>query len=327
MAKPLKVAVTGAAGNVGYALAFRLAAGDAFGADREIELSLIEIQPAMQALEGVAMELEDCAFPLLSGIDLNSSPAAGFRDVEWAVLVGAKPRVKGSERSDLIRDNAPLFVEQGRALSANADPGVRVTVVGNPANLNCAVACNAAPGIPDSQFSALTRLDHNRAVSLLARKSGVGTARVRRIAIWGNHSSTQYPCLSHAEIDGRRDWPALQDRDWIRDSLIPQVQDRGASVIAQRGQSSAASAANAVVDHLRDWHGGTPAGDFVSMGIKGRGAYDAPPQVFFSYPVTVADGEVSIVPDLPLDEFDRKMIDASGAELVAELEAVADVLD
>ncbi len=326
MAKPIRVAVTGAAGNVGYALVFRLAAGDVFGPEREIALSLVEIPPAMQALEGVAMELEDCAFPLLSSVRLASDPREGFADASWAVLVGSKPRAKGAERSALIKDNAPLFVTQGQALNNCAAQDVRVTVVGNPANLNCAIACQNAPDIPDSRFTALTRLDHNRTVAQLAARAQVGVNRVRKVAIWGNHSSTQYPCIAHAEIEGHRGWPVFQDTDWVRNVLVPQVQNRGAAIIEQRGQSSAASAAQAVIDHLRDWYRGTPDGEFVSMGLKSRGLYSTPHDVFFSFPVTIAQGEVTVVSDLSLDSYDRCMIDASAEELVKELKTARTVI-
>ena len=326
MTKPIRVAVTGAAGNVGYALVFKLAAGEVFGPEQEIVLTLVEIPLAMQALEGVALELEDCAFPLLSSMKLTSDLRTGFADANWAVLVGSKPRSRGAERSDLIKENAPLFVVQGRALNDFAAENVRTTVVGNPANLNCAVACKNAPDIPNGRFSALTRLDHNRAVAQLAAKAEVGTGQVRKVAIWGNHSSTQYPCVSHAEIDGHRNWPVFRDTDWIRNELIPEVQNRGAAVINRRGQSSAGSAAKAVVDHMRDWHFGTPKGEFVSMGVKGEGIYGTPLDVFFSFPVTITDGEVAIVPDLPLDTFDRSMISASGTELMAEVETANEVI-
>ncbi len=326
MARPIRVAVTGAAGNVGYALIFRLAAGDVFGPEQEIELSLVEIPAAMQALEGVALELEDCAFPLLASVRLASDPRQGFADARWAVLVGSKPRAQGAERSDLIKDNAPLFVTQGQALNDWAAPEVRVTVVGNPANLNCAVACQNAPDIPDSRFTALTRLDHNRTVAQLAAKAQVGMERIRKVAIWGNHSSTQYPCIAHAEIDGHRSWPVFRDEGWIRNVLVPTVQNRGAAIIAKRGQSSAASAAQAVVDHLRDWHLGTPDGELTSMGIKSQGLYGTPRDVFFSFPVTIAHGEVTVVPGLPLDAYDRRMIHASADELVGELETAKEVM-
>ncbi len=320
MAKPIQVAVTGAAGNVGYALVFRLAAGAVFGPEQKIALSLVEIPPAMPALEGVALELEDCAFPLLTSVRLAADPREGFADTSWAVLVGSKPRTQGAERSDLIKDNAPLFVTQGQALNEYAAPDVRITVVGNPANLNCAVACQNAPDIPDSRFTALTRLDHNRTVAQLATKARVSLDRVRKVAIWGNHSTTQYPCIAHAEIDGHRRWPVFRDEDWIRNVLVPTVQNRGAAIIAKRGQSSAASAAQAVVDHMRDWYWGTPAGEFVSMGIRSQGLYGMPPEIFFSFPVTIAHTEVTVVPGLPLDGYDRHMLQTSADELIGELE-------
>lgn len=326
MAKPIRVVVTGAAGNVGYALVFRLAAGDVFGPEQQIALSLVEIPQAMRALEGVALELEDCAFPMLSSVEIYSEPKKGFADARWAILVGSKPRAKGSERNDLIRDNAPLFVVQGRALNDYAAQDVKVTVVGNPANLNCAVACEHAPDIPDAQFSALTRLDHNRTVAQLAAKAKVNITQIGKVAIWGNHSSTQYPCISHAEIEGHRNWPVFRDEAWFRRVLVPDIQNRGAAIIERRGQSSAASAANAVVDHLQDWHWGTPKNEFVSMAIKGGGIYDTPKEVFFSLPVTIANGQVKAMPDLPLNEYDRCMINATGIELVEELKAAKEAI-
>ncbi len=318
MAKPIRVTVTGAAGNVGYALIFHIASGAMFGPDQEVALSLLEIPPALPALEGVILELEDCAFPLLESITMTADARTGFTGAQYALLVGAKPRGQGARRSDLIEANYPIFVEQGQALNAHAADDVRIAVVGNPANLNCLVARHHAPDIPARHFTALTRLDHNRTVGMLARQAGVSPQRVSHVAVWGNHSATQYPCLSHARIDGHRDWPLLADQEWIRNDLIPRVQNRGAEIIEARGQSSAASAALAIVDHVRDWHTGTAPGATTSMGIMSQGQYDTPEGVFFSFPVTVAAGEIQVVAGLDLDEFDRHMIDASGQELVAE---------
>ncbi len=318
MTKPVRVTVTGAAGNVGYALIFHIASGAMFGFHQPVALSLLEIPQALPALEGVVMELEDCAFPLLSAINMTADTRTGFADVQYALLVGAKPRGKGAKRSDLIEANYPIFVEQGRALNAYAANDVRIAVVGNPANLNCLVTRHHARDIPATRFSALTRLDHNRAVGMLARESGVSPERISGVAIWGNHSATQYPCLTHALIDGHRNWPKLSDPKWIREVLIPRVQNRGAEVIAARGQSSAASAALAIVDHVRDWHRGTLEGQSTSMGIMSEGQYDTPKGVFYSFPVTVQAGDIQVVEGLALDEFDRHMINVTGQELVSE---------
>lgn len=325
MTTPIRVTVTGAAGNVGYALIFHIASGAMFGPDQKVALTLLEIPPALPALEGVALELEDCAFPLLESMTMTADVRTGFADVQYALLVGARPRGQGAQRRDLVASNYPIFVEQGQALNAGAADDVRIAVVGNPANLNCLVASAHAPDIPVARFTALTRLDHNRAVGMLARQAGVSPARVSRVAVWGNHSSTQYPCLAHACIDGHRDWPLFADQRWIQDEFIPRVQNRGAEIIDARGQSSAASAALAIVHHVRDWHRGTPTGETTSMGIMSQGQYDTPADVFYSFPVTVADGEIQVVEGLVLDGFDRRMIDASGQELVAERAMIRDL--
>jgi len=326
MQTPIRVAVTGAAGNIGYALTFRIANGDLFGPNQPVILQMLEIPRAMKALAGVAMEMDDCAFPLLADMVLTDDPGIAFRDASWALLVGARPRGKGMKRSDLIAGNAPIFVAQGRALNENAAPDVRVLVVGNPANTNCLLAIGSAPDIPPERFSAMTRLDHNRALGRLAAKAGVPVSSVKRMTIWGNHSSTQYPDAYHAEIAGRPAPEVIGDDAWIRDTFIPQIQRRGTDIIEARGKSSAASAANAAINHVQSWHWGTPRGDWVSMAIPSRGAYDAPEGVVFSFPVTVAQGECTVVEGLELSAFDRERIAATGAELVEERAAVRDLL-
>lgn len=318
MPQPIRITVTGAAGNVGYALSFCIATGSTLGPEQPVDLVLLDIPPMATVLEGVALELEDCALPLLNSLTVSTDPREAFRGTQYALLVGSKPRTKGARRGDLIESNLPIFVSQGQALNECAADDVRIAVVGNPANLNCLLAQRNAPDIPPERFSALTRLDHDRALGLLARHTGVSPRRITNIAIWGNHSATQYPCLQHARIDDHRDWPALRDETWIRETFIPCIQQRGAEVIEKRGQSSAASAANAISNHVRSWHQGTPEGDSVSMAVLSQGEYGTPPGVFFSFPVTIAEGNPRIVPDLPLDEFDRGMIEANGAELVRE---------
>lgn len=326
MNPPIRVAVTGAAGNIGYALVFRIASGDLFGPRQPVILQMLEIPPAMQALEGVVMELNDCAFALLADMVATDDPAVAFRDASWALLVGARPRGKGMERSDLIQVNGPIFVAQGRALNEKAAQDVRVVVVGNPANTNCLIAMHNAPDIPAGRFTAMTRLDHNRAVNQLARRAGVPVGAVKKVTIWGNHSSTQYPDAFHAEIGGRPAPQVIGDDAWIVDTFIPRVQKRGAAVIQARGQSSAASAANAAINHVQSWCGGTPPGDWVSMAIPATGAYDAPGDVIFSYPVTISGGVYTVVEGLELSAFDREKLAATGAELVEEREAVHDLL-
>lgn len=326
MKSPIRVAVTGAAGNVGYALVFRIANGDLFGPGQPVQLQMLEITPAMKALEGVAMELEDCAFPLLAGMTLSDDASVAFKDANWALLVGARPRGKGMERKDLLTLNAAIFVGQGQALNRVAAADVRVVVVGNPANTNCLVAMRNAPDIPPERFTAMTRLDHNRAVSMLARKAGVPVSDVRRMTIWGNHSSTQYPDAFHAQIAGKPAPQVIGDNAWIKETFIPAVQKRGAAIIEARGQSSAASAANAVINHVQDWYRGTPAGDWVSMAILSRGAYGAARDVVFSYPVTIKDGNYHIVEGIELGDFDRERIAQTGAELLEERAMVAEML-
>jgi malate dehydrogenase len=326
MPSPIRVAITGAAGNIGYAIAFRIANGDLFGSDTPVILQMLEIPPAMKALEGVAMELSDCAFPLLVDMVLSDDAATAFDGVNWALLIGARPRSKGMERSDLLEANGAIFGPQGRALNGNAADDVRIVVVGNPANTNALIAKHSAPDIPAERFSAMTRLDHNRAISQLATKAGVPITDVKRVAIWGNHSSTQYPDANHATIGDAPATEVIGDEEWIRKEFIPTVQQRGAAVIEARGQSSAASAANAAINHVQSWYRGTPAGDWVSMSVASTGDYGSPKDVIFSYPVTIAGGKWSVVQGLELSDFDRQMIDATGKELLQEREAVLSML-
>ena len=326
MTTPIRVAVTGAAGNIGYALLFRIANGDLFGPDQPVILQLLEITPAMKALEGVAMELDDCAFPLLADMVLTDDPNTAFKDANWALLVGARPRSKGMERKDLISVNGPIFVTQGKALNDNAASDIRVLVVGNPANTNCLIAMSNAPDIPNERFTAMTRLDHNRAKSQLAHKAGVPVTEVKKVTIWGNHSSTQYPDAYHAEIGGRPAPEVINDDAWIKEVFIPTVQKRGAAIIAARGHSSAASAANAAINHVQSWHHGTPEGDWVSMAIPSTGAYDTPKGVIFSYPVTIKNGVYQVVEGLTLSDFDRERLSITGQELLEERATVADLL-
>jgi malate dehydrogenase len=318
---PTTVTVTGAAGQIGYALLFRIASGQLLGPDRPVRLRLLEIPQAVRAAEGVALELQDCAFPLLAGVDISDDPAVAFDGVNVALLVGARPRAKGMERADLLEANGGIFAPQGRAINAGAADDVRVLVVGNPANTNALIAQSAAPDVPAERFTAMTRLDHNRAVAQLAAKLSVPVSEVRRLAIWGNHSATQYPDVSHAEVAGR---PAADqvDRAWLREEFIPRVAKRGAEIIEVRGASSAASAANAAVDHIFDWVNGTPAGDWTSAAIPSDGSYGVAEGVFCSFPVTADGGSWQIVTGLEIDEFSRERIDASVAELREERDAV-----
>lgn len=326
MTQPIRVAVTGAAGNIGYAILFRIANGDLFGPNQPVQLHMLEITPAMKALEGVAMELSDCAFPLLHDMVLTDDAKTAFDGVSWALLIGARPRGKGMERKDLLAANGAIFQPQGQALNAVAAADVRVLVVGNPANTNCLIAMRNAPDIPPARFSAMMRLDHNRAVSQLAAKAGVPVSAVKRVSVWGNHSSTQYPDAYHAEINGRPAPEVIGDDAWIKETFIPAVQQRGAAIIEARGQSSAASAANAAINHVQSWVHGTPAGDWVSMAIPSTGDYGAPEGVIFGYPVTVSNGEPSIVQGLALSDFDRAMIAATGNELLEERAAVLELV-
>ncbi|WP_343601411.1 malate dehydrogenase [Mycobacterium sp.] len=319
---PLKVAVTGAAGQIGYSLLFRLASGSLLGADRPIELRLLEIEPAMKALEGVVMELDDCAFPLLSGVQTGADPNTIFDGVNLALLVGARPRGPGMERSDLLEANGAIFTAQGKALNSVAAADVRVLITGNPANTNALIAMSNAPDIPRERFTALTRLDHNRAISQLAKKTGAKVTDVTKMTIWGNHSATQYPDLFHAEVGGRNAAEVVGDQSWIENEFIPTVAKRGAAIIDARGASSAASAASATVDAARDWLLGTPEGDWTSMSVISDGSYGVPEGLISSFPVTTAGGDWSIVSGLEINEFSRGRIDKSTAELADERAAV-----
>lgn len=326
MKTPIRVAVTGAAGNIGYALVFRIANGDLFGPDQPVILQMLEITPALGALNGVAMELDDCAFPLLTDMVLTDDANVAFKDANFAMLVGARPRGKGMERKDLLSANAAIFSVQGKALNANAASDIRVLVVGNPANTNCLITKSNAPDIPAERFTAMTRLDHNRAVTQLAQKAGVANTDVKKVTIWGNHSATQYPDAYHAEINGKPAADVISDDAWLKDTFVPTVQKRGAAVIEARGASSAASAANAAINHIQTWYHGTEAGNWTSMGIPSTGAYGSPEGVIFSYPVTVSNGNISIVEGLSLSAYDQQMIAATGQELVEERDAIADML-
>lgn len=314
---PVRVAVTGAAGQIGYSLVFRIAAGALLGPDQRIALHLLEITPALPALRGVVMELEDCAFDLLDSVVATDEADRAFADVDYALLVGSRPRTKGMERRDLLEANAGIFTVQGKALSENAAADVRVLVVGNPANDNCLIALHNAPGIDPRRFSAMTRLDHNRAKAQLAARAGAHVSQVRRMTVWGNHSATQYPDVFHAEVSGRAGFEAVGcDRRWVEETFIPTVQRRGAAIIEARGASSAGSAANAACDHVRDWALGTPPGDWVSMAVPSDGSYGVPEGLVSSFPVTTLAGEHTIVGGLEIDEFSRSRIDATVAELV-----------
>ena len=319
---PVRVAVTGAAGQIGYSLVFRIASGHLLGPDQPVVLSLLEITPAMDALEGVAMELDDCAFPLLADLALGDDPDTAFDGVDVALLVGSRPRTKGMERQDLLEANGAIFTVQGRALNDNAADDLRVLVVGNPANTNCLIAMNNAPDVPDARFTAMTRLDHNRALTQVARKLGVSVNDVSRMTIWGNHSATQYPDLFRCEVAGSSAAAVIDDQEWLEGDFIPTVQKRGAAIIEARGASSAASAANAAVDHVHDWVLGTPEGDWVSMAVASDGGYGVPEGLISSFPVTCADGAWSVVQGLEIDDFSRARIDASVAELGEERDMV-----
>ena len=319
---PVTVTVTGAAGQIGYALLFRVASGQLLGPDVPVRLRLLEITPALQAAEGTAMELDDCAFPLLAGIDITDNPTAAFDGVNVALLVGARPRTAGMERGDLLEANGGIFKPQGAAINAGAADDVRVLVVGNPANTNALIAASHAPDVPKDRFTAMTRLDHNRAISQLANKTRTPVTEIQRLTIWGNHSATQYPDLSHALVAGKPAREVLDDDAWIADFFIPTVAKRGAAIIEARGASSAASAANAAVDHVHSWVNGTPEGDWTSAAIVSDGSYGVPAGLISSFPVVSRDGRWEIVPGLEVDDFSRARIDASVAELAEERDAV-----
>jgi malate dehydrogenase len=324
-ASPLKVAVTGAAGQIGYSLLFRLASGSLLGPDRPIELRLLEIEPALKALEGVVMELDDCAFPLLAGVEIGADANKIFDGVNLALLVGARPRGPGMERGDLLSANGAIFTAQGKALNSVAADDVRIGVTGNPANTNALIALSNAPDIPKERFSALTRLDHNRAISQLAKKTGAEVTDIKKVTIWGNHSATQYPDIFHAEIGGKNAAEVVNDQAWIENDFIPTVAKRGAAIIDARGASSAASAASATVDAARSWLLGSPGDDWVSMAVFSDGSYGVPEGIVSSFPVTTKDGNWSIVQGLEIDEFSRGRIDKTVAELVDERAAVTEL--
>ncbi len=325
MTSPTRVAVTGAAGQIGYSLLFRIAAGELLGKDQPVILQLLEITPALGALEGVAMELDDCAFPLLKGVVRTDDAETAFGDADVALLVGAMPRKAGMERSDLLEANGGIFGPQGRAINAAASRDIKVLVVGNPANTNALIAMNHAPDIDPRQFTAMTRLDHNRAKTQLARKLDVPVTAVKKMTIWGNHSSTQYPDLFHCEVDGKNAYEAVADHEWVDGTFIPTVAKRGAAIIEARGASSAASAANAAIGHMHDWVLGTPAGDWVSMAVHSDGSYGVPEGLISSFPATAENGMWRIVEGLEIDEYSRSKIDATAAELASERDTVREL--
>ena len=323
MSTPVNVTVTGAAGQIGYALLFRIAAGEMLGADTSVRLKLLEIPDAVKAAEGTAMELDDCAFPLLAGIDIHDNPADAFDGANIGLLVGARPRGPGMERSDLLEANGGIFKPQGEAINAGAADDIKVLVVGNPANTNALIAMANAPDVPNERFTAMLRLDHNRAIAQLANKTRAAITDVTNMTIWGNHSTTQYPDLVNAKVKGESAWDTVDDEVWIAEEFIPTVAKRGAAIIDARGASSAASAANAAIDHVRDWVRGTADGDWVSMGVPADGSYDVAEGIISGYPCTCAGGEYSIVEGLEITDFSRERIDATAAELNEEREAVA----
>ncbi|CAL9303718.1 MULTISPECIES: malate dehydrogenase [unclassified Streptomyces] len=319
---PVNVTVTGAAGQIGYALLFRIASGHLLGADVPVKLRLLEIPQGLKAAEGTAMELDDCAFPLLRGIDITDDPNVAFDGANIALLVGARPRTKGMERGDLLEANGGIFKPQGKAINDNAADDIKVLVVGNPANTNALIAQAAAPDVPAERFTAMTRLDHNRAISQLAAKTGAAVSDIKRLTIWGNHSATQYPDIFHATIGGKNAAEVVNDEQWLAEEFIPTVAKRGAAIIEARGASSAASAANAAIDHVHTWVNGTAEGDWTSMGIPSDGSYGVPEGLISSFPVTCKDGTYEIVQGLDINEFSRTRIDASVQELAEERDAV-----
>ena len=320
---PVKVTVTGAAGQIGYALLFRIASGEMLGSDTPVHLNLLEIPDAVKAAEGTAMELDDCAFPLLAGIDIYDDPKPAFDGCNIGLLVGARPRGPGMERSDLLEANGGIFKPQGEAINGGAADDVKILVVGNPANTNALIAMSNAPDVPNERFTAMLRLDHNRAIAQLAHRTGAAIPDVTNMTVWGNHSTTQYPDLVNAKVEGSSAWEAVGDEAWIADEFIPTVAKRGAAIIDARGASSAASAANAAIDHVHDWVLGTPDGDWVSMGVPADGSYEVSEGIISGYPCTCANGEYSIAEGLEITDFSRERIDASVAELNEEREAVA----
>ncbi|KAA1374605.1 malate dehydrogenase [Aeromicrobium fastidiosum] len=322
---PVKVAVTGAAGQIGYSLLFRLASGALLGPDTPIQLRLLEITPALKSLEGVVMELDDCAFPTLDSVEIGDDPNHIFDGVNLALLVGARPRTKGMERGDLLSANGAIFTGQGKALNDHAADDVRIGVTGNPANTNALIAMTNAPDIPQERFSALTRLDHNRAISQLAAKTGSKVSDITKMTIWGNHSATQYPDIFHAEIGGKNAAEVVGDQSWIENDFIPTVAKRGAAIIEARGASSAASAASATIDAARTWLTGTPEGDWASMAVRSDGSYGVPEGLIYSFPVTTSNGDWEIVQGLEIDDFSRAKMDATAQELVEERDAVTEL--
>ena len=325
MKNPVRVTITGAAGNIGYALAFRVAAGDMLGPDQPVILQLLEITPALDALKGVAMELNDCAFPLLRGLVTTDDANVAFKDCDYALLVGARPRGPGMERKDLLAANGAIFGPQGKALNDHASRNVKVLVVGNPANTNALIAQAAAPDLNPRNFTAMTRLDHNRALSQLAEKTGTHSTDIAKMTIWGNHSSTQYPDISHATVQGKPAKGLVED-SWYKDTFIPVVQQRGAAIIKARGASSAASAASAAIDHMRNWALGTNGDDWVSMGVPSDGSYGIAPGIIYSYPCRCKNGDYEIVQGLEIDAFSREKMDATDRELREERAAVENLL-
>ena len=325
MKTPVRVTVTGAAGNISYGLLFRIASGAMLGPDQPVILQLLEITPALDALKGVVMELEDCAFPLLAGVVATDDANVGFKDAQYALLVGAMPRKKGMERKDLLTANSKIFSAQGKAINDNADPNIKVLVVGNPANTNALITAANAPKIDPRNIHAMTRLDHNRAISQLATQTNTPSSEITNMTIWGNHSATQYPDISDVKVGDKTATELVAD-DWYKDTFIPCVQKRGAAIIEARGASSAASAANAAIDHIHDWVLGTAQGDWVSMAVPSDGSYGIEAGVIYSYPCTCKDGDFSIVQGLEIDEFSREKMDATYAELKGEREDVADLL-
>ena len=323
MSTPVKVTVTGAAGQIGYALLFRIASGQMLGPDTKVHLNLLEIPAAVKAAEGTAMELDDCAFPLLEKISISDDPKEAFDRANIGLLVGARPRGPGMERADLLEANGGIFKPQGEAINAGAADDVKILVVGNPANTNALIAASAAPDVPKERFTAMMRLDHNRAIAQLANKQGRSVSEVKRMTVWGNHSATQYPDISNALVDGSPAPAQVDDQVWVREEFIPRVAKRGAEIIDARGASSAASAANAAIDHIHDWVLGTPEGDWVSMGIPSDGSYGVPEGIIAGFPVTCSGGEYSIVEGLDIDDFSREKIDANAKELSEERDAVA----
>ena len=324
--EPMRVAVTGAAGQIGYSLLFRIAAGNMLGDDQPVILQLVDIPPAMKAVEGVMMELNDCAFPLLAGMESSDDPMVGFKDTDIALLVGARPRTKGMLRKDLLEANGGIFTGQGEALNKVASRDVKVLVVGNPANTNCYIAMKNAPDLDPACFTAMVRLDQNRAISQVAAKTGRAVTEIKKVTIWGNHSATQYPDLFNAEIDGNSVASIIDDQSWIENDFIPTVQERGKAIIEARGLSSAASAASAAIDHIHDWVLGTPEGDWVSMAVPSDGSYSVPEGILYGFPCTCRDGRWSIVQGLEINAFSRERMDATAAELQEEADAVADLL-